>query len=408
MSILHIFIPETGLGASCDWALREAGRTRSGTSPWADVPQAQQVILIVAASRVLLTRLNLPAVSQTKLREMLAFAVEDKLLAEPEKIHAVAAARSPSGETDIAVIDKAWLRQQLENLQQHGIHADEMRVETLLPRLEKNTWSLVWNGRGGFVRTGKNSGIVVDGGDTRTPPLALTLALDEARAAQAAPEGILLYHAEGASAPTWNESFNLNSVQRGSWTWQSSVESDDRSGLNLLQGEFAPPSKGQAWIKQLRPALPVLGIIVALHLVASLGDWARLRHEKNRLQNDMVATFKQTFPEATAVVDPALQMRRNLSGLRRTRGVADSADLLPLLAAAAPLMRQGKVLTLQYEQDKLQFDLLLQDSAQLATLRAQLPNLPLRAELGAPNTLPSGIKVQLTIGIEFAPRVNRL
>ena len=101
-------------------------------------------------------------------------------------------------------------------------------------------------------------------------------------------------------------------------------------------------------------------------------------------------------------------MRRNLSGLRRTRGVADSADLLPLLAAAAPLMRQGKVLTLQYEHDKLQFDLLLQDSAQLATLRAQLPKLPLRAELGAPNTLPSGIKVQLTVGIEFASRSDRL
>ena len=121
MSILHIFIPETGLGANCDWALREAVRTRSGTSPWADVPRAEQLVLIVAASRVLLTRLNLPAVGQAKLREMLAFAVEDKLLAEPEKIHAVAAARGPSGDTDIAVIDKAWLRQQLAHLQQHGL-----------------------------------------------------------------------------------------------------------------------------------------------------------------------------------------------------------------------------------------------------------------------------------------------
>lgn len=407
MSSLYIFIPETGLGTSCDWALRDAGRTQSGTSRWSEVPPAQHIILIVAASRILLTRLSLPAVSQTKLREMLPFAVEDKLLAEPEKIHAVAAARSPTGETDIAVIDKAWLRQQLANLQQHGIRPHEIQVETLLPRLENNTWSLVWNGRGGFVRTGKNSGIVVDGGDTHTPPLALTLALDEARATQAAPQRILLYRTEDASTPAWNECLNLKLEQRGSWTWQSNVESKDRGEINLLQGEFAPPSKGQTWIKQLRPALPVLGIIVALHLVASLGDWARLRHERNRLQNDMVATFKQTFPEATAVVDPALQMRRNLSGLRRTRGVADSADLLPLLAAAAPLMRQGKVLTLQYEQDKLQFDLLLRDSAQLATLHAQLPTLPLRAELGVANTLPSGIKVQLTVSVEFTARLDR-
>ena len=295
------------------------------------------------------------------------------------------------------------MRQQLTHLQQYGIRPDKILAETLLPRLENNAWSLVWSGQGGFVRSGPSAGIVLDGGDSHTPPLALTLALDEARAAQNAPERLLLYHTQGASTAVWSARLNLSIEPRGAWAWQS-AETSGAAALNLLQGEFAAPRKSQAWIKPLRPALWVLGLIVVVHLMASVADWARLRHEKNLLQNDLLASFKQTFPEARAIVDPALQMRRNLSELRRTRGVADNADLLPLLAVAAPVMRQGKILALHYAQDKLQFDLLLRDSAQLNTLREQLRSLPLHTELGAPGTDPAGIKIRVILGRGFASR----
>ncbi len=403
MSILQIFVPESGLGENCDWALRDAASVSTGTSTCAAVPQADQIHLIVAASRVLLTHINLPAVSQGKLREMLAFAVEDKLLVEPDKIHVVAAARALGGETAVAIIDKAWLRQQISHLQQQGIRCDQALAETLLPRLESNAWSMVWNGQGGFVRSGPSAGFAVDGGDERTPPMGLKLALDEARASKTSPNRILIYHTNGTRAPDWSDSLNLDIELRGTWDWRS-AESGGTSTLNLLQGEFAPPSKGQAWLKHLRPALMLLGLIVGVHLLATLADWARLRQQQKQLQSEMIATFKQTFPAATAIVDPALQMRRNLSALQRAHGAPVSTDLLPLLAVSAPVIRLAKIQTLQYAQDKLQLELVVRDAAELDVLREQLRTIPLSAVIGPTQPLPSGIKVQLGLGMDLAPR----
>lgn len=402
MSTLHILIPESGLGASCDWALRQAGTLSTGTSACASLPQADQVVLIVAASRILLTQVNLPALSQAKLREVLAYAVEDKLLADPESIHVVAG-RAANGETPLAVIDKAWLRQQLAQLQQIGIRPDKLLAETLLPRLENNAWTMVWNGQGGFVRTGSNVGFVLDGGDAQSVPMALMLAIDEARAAHKAPTSILLYHTPDASLPQWVAKLDIRSEARGAWAWQT-ADVNGAAALNLLQGEFAPSRKPQPWMQHMRPLVLLAGAILAVHLIATLAHWAQLRHERNRLQDEMVATFKQTFPDAVAIVDPALQMQRNLSGLRRAHGAPDSADFLPLLAAAAPVMRHGRIQSLQYGQDKLQFDLLLQDGAQLDTLRAELAALPLRTEFGAPNAVPEGINIRLTLGAGPAPQ----
>lgn len=406
MSLLQIFIPEQGLGVTCDWVLRDADRSNVGSSSLATIPSADEIVLIVPASRVLLTRVNLPPVRQSKLRRMLAYAVEDKLLAEPENIHAVATVRGADGKTPIAVIDKAWLRQVLTQLQQAGIGPDKMMAETLMPRLETNAWSMVWNGQDGFVRTGPTEGVTVDGGDVRTPPLALMLALDEARAMGAAPAHIMLYHAASADVPdaaAWSESLSVGVELRGAWSWQTADASAVAlNPLNLLQGEFSPPGKSSGWGKRLRPALITLGLIAAVHGVATVTDWALLSYEKNRLQSEMSATFKQAFPEAKAMVDPALQMRRNLSDLRRARGAADASDFLPLLAAVTPVIGQGKVQALQYQQGKLQLDLLLPGAAQADALRGQLRNRQVRTEMGSLSPRPGGVETRLTVGIGSA------
>ncbi len=400
MSILQIYVPESGIAENCAWVLRDAGTVKTGSSACSAVPQADQILLIVAASRVLLTQIHLPAVRQGKLRELLAFAVEDKLLTEPDKIHVVASSRIQSGETPVAIIDRAWFRQQLTYLQQQGIHPTQALPETLLPRLASTAWSLVWNGQGGFVRIGPSAGIVVDGGDLHTPPIALTLALEEARLLKTAPSRLLVYPINGASTPEWSNSLNLDIEQCGTWAWQN-AETHDASTLNLLQGEFAPPKKNKTWLPQLRPVFVLIGLIVTVQLVALFADWLLLRQEHQRLQNEMVATFKQAFPEATAIVDPALQMRRNLSDIQRAHGTLASTDFLPLLAAAAPVIHQAKLLGMHYEQDQLQIEILIRDTIQMETLREQLSSLPYPAIINTSETTPTGIKAQLKLGSNF-------
>ena len=64
-------------------------------------------------------------------------------------------------------------------------------------------------------------------------------------------------------------------------------------------------------------------------------DWWRLERERRTLEAERESIFRAAFPEAKTVVDPALQMRRNLADLQRARGRASANDFLALATAAA-------------------------------------------------------------------------
>src|SRR6185369_15136751 len=76
--------------------------------------------------------------------------------------------------------------------------------------------------------------------------------------------------------------------------------------------------------------------------------------------------FKAAFPQAQAIVDPALQMRRNLRAARAAAGVAQESDFLPLLAKVARAGPGGgwTVKTIGYDAGQLTLDVVLADPRQ--------------------------------------------
>ena len=78
----------------------------------------------------------------------------------------------------------------------------------------------------------------------------------------------------------------------------------------------------------------------------------RLAAERSALQSRAEAIFRSAFPEARAVVDPALQMQRNLAELRRTRGLGGGDDFLVQLSRAARDSK-GPVRSVEYADGKL-------------------------------------------------------
>ena len=61
----------------------------------------------------------------------------------------------------------------------------------------------------------------------------------------------------------------------------------------------------------------------------------RLSAERDRLVQRQEAIFRGAFPEAKAVVDPELQMARNLEEMKRARGLAAGDDFLAQLTRVA-------------------------------------------------------------------------
>jgi general secretion pathway protein L len=105
--------------------------------------------------------------------------------------------------------------------------------------------------------------------------------------------------------------------------------------IDLLAGEFARHGAGLDSLRLPRVAWALAAAVLALQFGATVADGWRLERERRALEAEREAIFRAAFPEAKTVVDPALQMRRNLADLQRSRGRASASDFLSLATSAA-------------------------------------------------------------------------
>lgn len=396
MTTLSVEIGET-LAADANmpvpWMLEgAAGVLRSGSAPIAQMPAAQRVRLVLPASVVMLTRIKLPTGRPQKMRQLLRYAVEDKVMADPETLHVASAVADSTGSA-VAVVDRTWLKAVVDIFQSHGLAPRAALAETLLPKLEQASWAAVWDGRQGFVRTGEYDGLAFDGGSQTEPPLALRLACEEARGNGAAPAELLVYTRAGAPSPdlaAWGEALGLKIRYAGAWSALAQVS---RYGehFNLLQGEFAPASFRADWLPKLKPVAYLAAAIAIIQFGASTLDLLMQRHEKIQLQQAMNSKYKATFPEARAVIDAPRQMQSQLQTLRRQAGEVSPDDLVPMLARMTPqLDRSVRVSLLDYSPGLLKVDLILPAPDMAEPVRAQLQSEGLSVELESIKTAAGG------------------
>jgi type II secretion system protein L len=267
------------------------------------------------------------------------------------------------------------LAQTLGRLDRLGLVPAAAYPECLLPRLEPRAWVVVCNGAESFARTGEREGSALDSAAEGEPPVGLRLALDAARDAGRPPERIVLRAAPGATladAARWSEALAVPVEHGEPWSWMQTAE---KPGLDLLQGEFAPQGSGGPWRGRLwRPAL----LAAATLAVASCGlatDWALKSAERDRLQEEMRTLYRDTFGASEVIVDAPLQMSRAHAELQWLAGQGGGGEFMTLLDALAarlpdPAMQGAETLT--YEAGRLTLSLRARDPRQSAALAAQL------------------------------------
>ncbi len=313
------------------WALHDAaGATlRHGVSTLDAIPRAPHVTALVPASRVVFIETPLPrtAISPQKRDALVRYAIEDKLTIDPATVHAVVLDR-PRGAMKnhiVAAIDRAWFTAALAWLQASGRAPRAVFAETMLLPVAANEWSvqLANADAQAYARRADGYAYALDASSNNAPPFALTLALSET---VEKPAAIALY--EGGSAISldlqrhWEQALGIPVRMAGAAT---KVLTSQKNG-NLLTGEFALPQPARAWLALAKPALALSAIIAALQLAFMVADWWQLDRKRFAIEREMRATFQATFPQATAIVDPALQMHRNLDALKRERGMTKADD----------------------------------------------------------------------------------
>ena len=365
MSLLRIYGSLAEAPQRCQWALAgTGGEPVSGEGRLTELPRrAERIQFVVPAAQVLITRARVPLEARRRGGAVLAFAVEEQTAGEPDanQVSWLGAV----GDSDVlAVVDKSGVRRWRDALDAVGIHNYEVHCETLLLPWVESQWSLAWNGHDGFVRTGEFEGAATDSGDRNMPPLSLRLMLEKVDASGAGPGSIALYTTEPDAVPdleAWTRELGIAVFHAGNWDWRNAKDNgvslaQERRGWRAFAGTGA----------KLRPAAWILGAALALHAGALIIDWTWLAHEQRKLRSQMDTRFRAAFPDAVAVVDPALQMRRKLAEARHAAGQPDSGDFLPMVQKVSAALKElpaGALHIVSYESGRMTLEVATKDAA---------------------------------------------
>ncbi|MFY9327467.1 MAG: type II secretion system protein GspL, partial [Georgfuchsia sp.] len=307
-------------------------------------------------------------------------------------------------DTDVlAVVDKGGLDAWHEALDAVGIRGYEVHCETLMLPWIESEWSLAWDGREGFLRRSELEGGATDRGDPVSPPMSLRMLIDDAKTRGEAPATIAVYPATPDTTleiDAWQRALGVALRLAEPWDWRSaSID----AGISVMQKSARwrlPPGT----LARLRPAAWLVGAALALHTFALVIDWTRLATEQRSLRTHMESRFRASFPEAVAVVDPALQMRRKLAEARHAASQPDNGDFLPMITKVAAALKQmppGGLRVASYESGRMTLELAGIQDADIRRIMASLLQSGLQVAPGttaAPATgQPGGATTVITV-----------
>jgi len=386
MSLLRIYCSLRDTPQRCQWALVGDGREPViGEGPLAQLPQrAERVQLVLPAAEVLITRARLPQSARRHAGSVLAYAVEDETVGDPDA-NQVSWLGSAADADVLAVADRRGLKAWHDALDTVGIRGYEVHCEILMLPWMAGEWSLGWDGREGFVRTSEFEGTATDCGDRSSPPLSLRLMLDEAKTRGEAPASIAVYSTAPDSPPeieAWQRALGVALRVAEPWDWRTAPP---ETGISLAQ-ERARWRLPPGTLARLRPAAWIVGVALTVHALALVVDWTRLGSEQRSLRAQMEARFRAAFPEAVAVADPALQMRRKLAEARHAVGRPDSGDFLPMIVNVAAALKQvppGGLRIASYESGRMTLELAGVEGAGIQRIVARLLQSGLHVDKGA-------------------------
>lgn len=410
MATLNLYIdeswPDSGGRADIPWAITNGSKSEPvfGVAQGVDeLPKARACEIVIPANVALLTEVEAPERNRKLVFKALRFAVEDKVVAESEKLHAgIIGPVLPGGKWPVAVLDRQWMEKTLGLLAEKGVFPNSASVETLMPPVEQNSITVVWDGVEGFMRSGEFSGGALDAGSAASPPAALKLAIDEARNRGEEVKAVRLYLAGGAIPPDvslWGRALGVECRVVGAFNWPEAVaKGAGRVTGDFLSGGLARPSRLRKMKRGLKLTLALTGAVVLTHAGFITADWILLKREARLLESDMRSSFKKAFPEAKAIVDPPLQMRRNLADLRWRAGGRDMNDLAPMLAEVTTALGQDSMLRgFDYDKGVLKVDAIVPEEGVALIIRDRLMKTGMDVKMGDIKPAPEGFEARLVV-----------
>lgn len=379
------------------WASRKVGSPDASgrVEQLSELPSASETTLVLPALALSWHRVTLPRIQPARLKLALSGLLEDRLLADTQNLHLVAAPGAQAGQPSwVAVCDAAWLQSWLDRLEQAG-HPVRRVVPECVPQ---DTPSLgLWRqfGRPHLLAAGPQgvrlhplpqrdsdrqdtSGLGdffqwLGSASSDTPPSPALVATTE--------PDLLTKAVEVCARPFSAETLAQRWDRSASQGWNL-IPSDRES-----RGHAVPTTA--AHLRGWRLARWGL-VATGLALVGGLNAAAwQAQAQQRELQQQTKLAVQSAFPQIDLVLNAPVQMRREMERLQASgQGGHSLEHLLQTLAPAIQTPTQLTALDFDTQGARLTFD--PQSEPDLSTLQAPLAS----ALWAAPERHPDGWRLR--------------
>lgn len=325
----------TAAPAAWDWVRSPDGTqvVARGSGPTSELPQEADCTLVLPARWVSWQRVNWPKVSGARLRAALDGLLEDRLLHDTERLHFALPGELRAGEpTWVACCDRARLQRCLEALNTVGLTP---------ARIAPSLWPS--DAGSALARVSAPDGehpwlsLATEAGCSHWPLGVAAPLLDSLGVRERA----VHWSADAVSVARADTALGVRCTIESPDTWLLRAT---KSPWNLAQFDFSQSAhrrRQQRWreawrtLRHDRAWRPLRWGALALLAVQLLGlnvhAW-QLRQQLQQTQAEQRQVLQAQFPSVTLVIDPVLQMQRELDRLRQRSGAVGPGDLESLLA----------------------------------------------------------------------------
>lgn len=298
----------------------------------------RRVIALVPGAEVVMTQIALPALNQSRLRQMLPFSLEEAFAEDVDKLLFAPGPRLASGEVRVSVVAHAQMRRWLETLEAAGLTAQAVYSDADGVPDTPSTLSLVLDRSRIYGRRPGQAAFVLDG----LSPVQAHELLQSQSEERADLDYVDVYMA-AEEEPALDT--DLAELQQRVSKLNRTVVADGvlaqlaanllaQRGTNLLQGPYAPKSNMRILLRPWRAAAVLLAVLVGVQLAGQVASYFQLHHEDAVLTDMLDATCRQQFSMSSLdACQSAARRALSQAGLEASAGAQES--FLSTLAAMA-------------------------------------------------------------------------
>lgn len=346
------------------------------SAQWLSNPS--NVVLIVPSEHVLGVNCEVPGRNVNQIRKALPFVVEEFVATDIEGMHLAHGGIQRNSPVHCNLIDRVLLAGWQDCFASLGIPPGFVVSEAELLPDELDTAFALFDGDHVLIKTGGQAA-TLDRGN-------LSFALGGVEESRLRVVNGTLTDAEHEQFHDRLEVFSDTAHARADTTlgYLAHRWRDNPDAINLLQGEFRPPSSSGADNARWRSVGLLAACWVGLALFAAIaqGWWAD--HQANKLETQALALYKDIYP-GDKRVSTANVRRRTATHLGEGGGDANAAPFLSLLGVVASTLDPNAFLqriTYNGNRSELGIDLVVTSYDELDRVKEALTSEGLNVEMG--------------------------